>query len=145
TAVQTCALPIYGGTAGTLGTGAVTDNGNLIFNRSDSVTLAGAVGGTGTLTQAGAGTLILMGSNTYGATTISAGTLQIDNGGTSGALGGGAVTDNGALVFDRSDTVTVANVISGTGSLTQAGTGTIILSAANSYTGATQIIAGVLS
>src|SRR5207253_1779312 len=78
-----------GGTAGTLGTGVVTDNGNLIFNRSDSVTVAGPVGGAGTLTQAGAATLILMGNNTYGATTISAGTLQIDNGGTNGTLGSG--------------------------------------------------------
>ena len=45
--------------------------------------------------------------------------------------------DNGALVFDRSDAVTFAGTISGTGTLAQIGTGTLTLSGINSHTGGT--------
>lgn len=132
-----------GGTTGWIA-GNVTDNGALAFNRSDNATFAGVVSGTGGLTQSGPGTLILTGNNTYsGLTTISAGTLQIGNGGTSGAITG-AVADNGLLVFDRSDSVTQSGVVSGTGGLTQLGSGALVLSGANTYTGATNVIAGLL-
>ena len=119
-----------GGTTGSLGSGAVTDNAALTFDLSSAVTVANVITGTGTLTQSGTGTLTLSGANTYtGGTTISAGTLQIGAGGTTGSLGSGAVTDNAALTFDLSSAVTVANLITGTGTLTQSGTGTLTLSA----------------
>src|SRR5207248_11239609 len=115
-----------GATAGTLGSGNVTDNTWLVFNRSDTLTVRNTISGTGTLTQAGAGALILTGANTYaGITTISAGTLQIGNGGVAGSLGTGAVTDNASLAFNRSDSVTLANLVSGSGTLSQAGAGTL--------------------
>ncbi len=79
----------------------MTDNGNLAFNRTDTVTFPGIVSGTGSLSQVGTGTLTLTAADTYaGGTTISAGTLQIGNGGTSGSIVGN-VTDNGNLVFSR--------------------------------------------
>ena len=82
--------------------------------------LGGAISGTGAVTQIGAGTTILTGANTYsGSTTISTGTLQIGAGGTSGTLGTGAVVDNATLQFNRSDTLTFSNVVSGTGALTR--------------------------
>ena len=69
----------------------------------------------------------LTGDNTYaGRTTISAGTLQLGNGGTTGSVAGNIV-DNAALVFNRSDVLTYGGVISGTGTLTKIGTGTLIL------------------
>ena len=90
------------------GQAAVFDtNGN-------NVTLSQPLAGSGGLTKLGVGTLILTDSNTYGGlTTISGGTLQVGNGDSSGTLGSGSVTDNAALVFDRSDDVTVGTVISG--------------------------------
>ncbi len=132
------------GAGGQLSGGGVTNNGALVFARNDTVTLANAISGTGTLTQAGSGTLTLTGANTHaGLTTINAGgTLQIGNGGTSGQISGGAVLNNGALRVDRGDAVTLANAMSGTGSLTQAGLGTLTLTGANSYSGGTTIEAG---
>jgi len=97
----------------------VTLGSKTLTISNGSTTYAGIIGGTGGLTLTG-GTEILTGTNTYtGGTTISAGTLQIGNGGTSGSVAGN-ITNNGALAFNRSDSVTYAGVISGTGSLTQA-------------------------
>jgi autotransporter-associated beta strand protein len=93
--------------------------------------------GTSTWALTGAGTAATPWS-------IQQGTLQIGNGGTSGSIIGD-VADNGTLAFDRSDTFSFDSVISGTGSVNQAGTGTTILSAANSYTGGTNVLAGTLA
>jgi outer membrane autotransporter protein len=132
-----------GGTAGTIA-GNVVNRGNLIFDRSDTITYGDVVSGAGALTKAGAGTLILTGANTYtGGTTIQAGTLQIGNGGTAGSIVGNVV-NSGALVFNRSDTITYDGAVSGTGSLTKVGSGVLALTGANTYTGGTTISAGTL-
>ena len=71
-----------GGTSGM----TIASNATLVFNHADAVTVAAVISGNGKLTQAGTGILTLLGSNTYtGSTTISAGTLQIGNGGAAGA------------------------------------------------------------
>ena len=140
------------GTGGSLGaagsTLALTDaTSNLSFtNTSGTSTVASTISGLGTVTENGSGgTGVLAANNTYsGITTVTAGTLQIGNGGTTGTLGTGAVIDNAALIFNRINSMTVANVISGTGTLTQSGSGTSILSAGNTYSGATTITAGTL-
>lgn len=132
-----------GGTTGEI-TGTVVNNGRLAFNRSDSVTFAGAISGSGALTQMGAGTLTLTGTNSYtGGTTLSAGTLQIGNGGTTGAISGD-VANSGTLAFNRSDLIAFSGEISGTGALKQLGTGTLNLTGVNSYSGGTTIAAGTL-
>src|SRR5208282_1363935 len=60
-----------------------------IDNASAATDVTGAISGTGQLTKTGSGALVLIGNNTYsGGTTISAGTLQIGNGGTSGSIVG---------------------------------------------------------
>jgi len=132
-----------GGASGAI-LGNVTNNGALAFNRSDTVAFPGLISGSGVVNQIGAGTTILAADNTYtGGTAISAGTLQLGNGGTTGAILGN-VANNGALAFNRSDTVTFAGQISGGGVVNQIGTGTTTLTADNTYTGGTTISAGTL-
>jgi fibronectin-binding autotransporter adhesin len=102
-----------------------------------------ATGGLG-ITKTGTGTLILTGANSYTTTTISAGTIQVGNGGTTGTLGTGAITNNAALEFNRSGSLTVSSAISGTGSVTNTAAGTVVLSGNNSYAGGTTISAGTI-
>ncbi|MFN6997366.1 MAG: autotransporter-associated beta strand repeat-containing protein, partial [Aquincola tertiaricarbonis] len=133
-----------GGSTGTLGSGGITNNGSLVFDRSAAVTLAGAMTGTGALVQTGSGLLILGADNSHGGgTTIDAGsTLQVGAGGATGTLGSGPVVNQGSLVFDRSAALTVANTISGAGTLRQTGSGSLTLAADNSYGGGTTIDSG---
>ena len=132
-----------GGSSGSL-VGDVIDNGSLVFNRNDVVTYSGAISGSGSLTQQGSGSTVLTGNSTYvGGTIISAGILQLGNGGNSGSIVGN-VSNNAALVFDRSDAWTFDGAISGSGSVTQQGTGTTVLTGNSNYSGGTTIQAGVL-
>jgi autotransporter-associated beta strand protein len=134
-----------GGAGGNPGIGGITDNGSLVFNRSGSVIVSGAISGTGTLTQQGPGTTILAGGNTYsGSTVINGGTLQVGNGNVTGSLGTADVTDNGTLAFNRTNNISVALNISGTGGLTQSGAGSLILSGTESYSGLTVVNTGAL-
>jgi autotransporter-associated beta strand protein len=87
---------------------------------------------------------VLTAANTYsGPTTISAGTLQLGNGGTSGSILGNVV-NNATFAVNRSDLFTFGGVISGTGGFQQNGTGATVLTAANTYSGPTSVNAGTL-
>jgi autotransporter-associated beta strand protein len=132
------------GTTGSLGLGPVTNNATLAFDRSDLVNLTNSISGTGTLKQMGAGTLVLLGTNNYtGPTLIAAGLLQVGADGTSGTLGTGPVTNNTALILDRSDALTMANLISGPGEVTNFD-GNVTLTGASTYSGGTYIEGGTL-
>ena len=132
-----------GGNTGSI-LGDLANNGFFVFNRSNNLVFAGIVTGTGSLGQAGTGTLTLTGTNSYtGGTTISAGMLQIGNGGTSGSISGD-VANNATLAFDRSDDISISNVVTGTGRLIKAGNGALTLSGTNDYTGTTQVNTGSL-
>ncbi len=118
----------------------------ILDSNGNDITLADEISGDGGLRKLGSGTLILTGENSYsGDTTISGGVLQVGNGGTTGLLGLGAIENDAALVFDRSDTIAVENVISGSGDLFQQGSGRLELWGANSFTGQTRIVDGTLS
>jgi outer membrane autotransporter protein len=168
----TGATSIYGstlviGAASNIGTGTIAFNGGTLLttaglNLANAVTLAsnstsaistnrtdifsGGISGGGNLIKSGNGTLTLTGDDSStGITQISAGTLQIGNGGTTGSISG-AIYDNSALVFNRSNAITYAGAISGAGSVTQSGAGTLTLSGNNSgYSGTTTINSGTLA
>jgi fibronectin-binding autotransporter adhesin len=123
----------------------LTISSYLVNPENDASPVAGIL-------KTGSGIMTLTNANTYtGATTVSAGTLQIGDGGTTGSLStSSAITNNGTLAFNRSNAVTQGThfsgaAISGTGSLVQAGSGTLTLSAANTYSGNTTISTGALA
>jgi fibronectin-binding autotransporter adhesin len=134
----------FSSTARTINWGA-NGGGFTILDASNNFTVSQALSGPGGLGKSGAGTLTLTGSNSYaGTTTINQGTLRLGHGGTSGSIAGNVVNNGGTLAFNRSDTLTFAGAISGTGAVQQIGSGTTTLTGANSYKGATVVNNGTL-
>ena len=142
------------------------DNGALVFNRSDAVTFAGVVSGSGTLAQIGPNILTLVGDqypyrrdqrqrgNARGRERSQSRRRQrraharwrppADHAPRSPAPGpltlaaGGGTIDNGGFADLFSGALT------GPGALTVTGAGSVTLAADNSYTGGTTIAAGTL-
>jgi autotransporter-associated beta strand protein len=109
--------------------------------RSDGT---GNISGATGINKRGTGTLILDTDNTYsGPTVIEAGAVQIGQGDTHGSLGSGRVTNNSALVFNRSDSVIIGNNISGSGAITNLGA-SVTLTGSNVYNGDISILSGAL-
>jgi fibronectin-binding autotransporter adhesin len=171
-----------GGTSGTLNSLAVTNNGALVFNRSNALTVSNAISGSGNVIKNASNTLTLTGSNTYsGGTTLNTGTLVIGNAAAAGTgtitqsngssllkldttgaiasamsiynvsanktvtLSGGIMVNNAVFDVASGETLTISNTINGTGGVTKNGTGTLVLSGNNTYSGATTINAGTLN
>lgn len=126
---------------------AGTTSGISVTNSTVSLSISGtSTATTGGLGKSGQGTLILAGNNTYsGATTISAGTLEI---GSAGRLGGGNysgnISNSATFVYSGANNQTLSGVISSTGALTQNGSGTLRLTGNNTYQGKTTIQRGTL-
>ncbi|CAM4286055.1 Autotransporter domain-containing protein [Bordetella tumbae] len=138
-----------GGERGSL-TGQVTTtkDGALAFNRSDNVKFNGAITGAGSVIQRGSGTTILTGGNTYsGGTSITHGTLQLGDGGTTGSIQGNVdIADRAALAFNRSDAQRFDGLISGSGQIRHIGSGQTTLTANSAaFTGTTTIERGTLA
>jgi autotransporter-associated beta strand protein len=135
-------------------TGPITLNGNLNVDHTLSsvraITLGGDITGVGGLDitrNGGSATtsVVLLGTNSYnGGTTIASGaTLAIGAGGTTGSITGN-VTNDGSLTFNRSDDLSFAGAISGSGSLTKLGAGVLTLAGTSGLTGDTAVNVGTL-
>ena len=159
---------LAGGGNVTLGTGTLTTgSGN-----SDTA-YSGSIGGAGGLTKTGTGNLTMQGANTFtGAANIDQGTLtysasNVLNDGvavavaapgtlnlagfsdTIGSLAGAGAVQLGSGTLTtggNNNTTVVSGVISGPGgNLVKQGTGTMTLSASNTFTGTTTVSKGTLS
>ncbi|QIJ74380.1 hypothetical protein GU700_07185 [Methylobacterium sp. NI91] len=129
------------GDAGDAGSAALIPgsvrNFDAINKRGTSTwTISGSVsdlGSNGVAINVNQGTLVLSGDNDgyQGTTTVAAaGTLQIGEGGSQGSLPG-AITNNGVLTFNRTDSLLVVpGAITGTGSVRQIGAGAVTLAGA---------------
>jgi fibronectin-binding autotransporter adhesin len=136
----------------------------IAFNRPDDFTftnsiLSFATDGTnapdrGALVKIGPNVLTITGSNNFpGNTIVGKGTLMVGNGGTTGNIGGGNIvlTNNGVIVFNRSDNVTLTRAViddtangNGFGSFVQIGSGVVSLNVSNSFVGSTTVSNGTL-
>lgn len=158
-------------TSGTLNVATtVANGGTLAFSRTDAITFTNAVSGTGVVSQAGTGLVTMSNAaNSYsGGTQIASGTLSYANG--LADFGSGGITFTGgvfqwksgdttdissrALTFasgaaglnPNGGSVTLANPIGngGSGGLRTVGSGTLNLTAANSFSGTSSLDGGVL-
>ena len=147
TTVNVGTLQIGNGTSGEgLASPTISNSGALVFNHADTLTYAGAISGSGQLTEQGGGMLILSGNNAYtGPTTVSGATLQIGNGTSGEGLASSITMSNNATVaFNHADPLSYNGAISGSGQFVKLGTGNLDLVGSGTYSGPTTISAGTL-
>ena len=136
-----------GGTAGSI-IGNVTIDASATFgvNKSDTTAFTNQITGAGGFVQLGTGTTVFASNfiDYSGTTIISAGTLQIGQGGSEGSIGTGNIINNATLAIYKSADFTLANNISGTGGLSHLGTGTTRFTGTNIYAGMTNVEGGTL-
>lgn len=121
-------------------------NSTIHVGTNASITITNSFGGPGALllTAANAGGLLVLetAATNAGGWQITSATLQVGNSGDRGTLGTNAVLNNGLVRFQRSDTFTVFNALSGTGVLVHAGTGALRLGGALAVSGLVAVTGG---
>ncbi|MCS7032999.1 MAG: autotransporter-associated beta strand repeat-containing protein [Phycisphaerae bacterium] len=141
-----------------------------VASASHTFSIASNLSGSGSLTKDGPGVLVLSGTNSHtGGTILRAGKLAITSSSNIGGAGSSISFQGGSLrvlgtalanlnahnvnwssfnggfdIADVAHTFTVSQTIGGSGGLTKDGPGTLVLAAANTFTGNTIINDGVL-
>ncbi len=108
-----------GDSFGSLGTGAVTNNATLSFNRADTaLTVGNPIHGSGVVTYDGAGTINVVGASDYsGGTLINAGVLNLQSSFGLGAPSAGTtIASGGQLYITANVDVPEALTLNGSGS-----------------------------
>ena len=136
----------YSLTSGTINFGGT--NGTITVATGVAPTIATILAGSGGMTKAGSGLLILTGSEIYtGTTTVSGGTLQLGDGllNNGSVLGGLAIGTT--VVFANPTAMSYSGAITGGGSLIKTGSATLTLTDASNtgYSGAVDVAGGTLS
>ena len=114
-----------------IGTGITNTFDGLLQNGSTNALL---------LTKTGSGTLVLTSDNTFtGLTTVTNGTIQLGNNGTTGSVGGDILIDTtGTLELTRTNKLIYSNILSGTGTI-NLNSGELELLGANTFSGSINI------
>jgi fibronectin-binding autotransporter adhesin len=124
-----------------------------------------SVSGPGLIRKGGTGTVVLSGVNTYaGGTSVDGGTLSISQSANLGANSGALTLNAGTLEItsgfstnrsfsvtdststfqiDPSQSFTITSGVTGSGALNKTGTGTMVVAGSNTYSGGTNISAGI--
>ena len=133
---------------GSLTLNNTTGSNAMVFNGSGNITIAGGVSdGTapagGRLTYNGSGTLTLMGAGSYtGLTTVTLGTLNIQNGSALGTTAGGTTVSNGGTLKVQGGITVGAEALSLTGAGATGSTGALQnVSGTNNYGGVVSLTA----
>jgi fibronectin-binding autotransporter adhesin len=144
-----------GTTPGTGLTASLTlTNGNIDVASGTTTTFVNNAGsgqfalhGSAGITKTGAGALVLSApSDITGTVTVSAGKLQIGNGTMDGSIATtSGIANSAAVEFKVIGSQSYAAGISGTGTLTKSGAGSLELAGTNTYSGTTYISGGTLS
>lgn len=120
--------------------GAVINEGRLIFDQDDGGVFAGGITGSGAVVKRGEGAVSFTGTNSYtGGTVIERGQLTGD----SRSLQGDIVND-GTLMFVEQGDGRYTGELSGTGTLIKRGDGTLRLQGASRHSGGTRVEEGTL-
>src|SRR5579859_7774436 len=130
-------------TTGSIDAGTGGSNNTLVFDGFSSSAFANAIPNWQLVALRNSANVTLSGAS-YALTNLS-----LDAGTTATFTGpaltiGGQITDNASLVFASTSNLTIAAPIQGTGAVTQAGSGTLVLSGAGTYSGATMVASGTL-
>ena len=126
------------GTTGSL-RGQIFNSGVVQFDQAAGGTFSGKLSGTGSVQISGSGPITFSAANTHtGGTFIDAGSKLI---GTSVSLQG-SIENDGTLEFDQLATGAFAGNISGLGGVLISGSGPVVFTGLNSYTGGTTVESG---
>ena len=138
------------GTSSVIAGGNSNTNAALTINNNTDYTFAGTLGGALApanriaLVKNGAGNLFLQGANQCaGGYTVNNGSVQFGNGANDYAFSG-PITNNAAVVFNVASAVNNNSVITGNGSLSKQGGGTLALMANSTIGGPVTVAMGTL-